>query len=114
MERAARGGGAAATIAPDATDLLSKASSLAEKHVERTDAAHALADLANGHRKILEDAYLEHLKRMQRLPSNDFHATAVLRVVEQALALVPRTVRQPNATAGGGGWPWSRRRRNRE
>lgn len=68
---------------------------LARGGAER-DAAAAEVAARHGHdRDRLEDAVLFWYRRMHRLPSDDFLATEVLRVLEGALRRIPRTSPPP-------------------
>jgi hypothetical protein len=60
------------------------------------DAAATEIAARHGHdRGQLEEAVLFWYQRMHRLPSNDFLATDVLRILEAALRHVPRTPSPP-------------------
>ncbi|HEX6239189.1 MAG TPA: hypothetical protein VFZ68_18465 [Acidimicrobiales bacterium] len=64
---------------------------LAGAGVDRDAAAAELAARHGTDRGQLEEAVLDWYRRMHRLPSDDFQATRVLRVLEAALRRVPRT-----------------------
>jgi len=59
--------------------------------VDRDTAAGELALRHGEDRDRLEEAVLFWYRRMHRFPSDDFQATRVLRVLEEALRRVPRT-----------------------
>lgn len=64
---------------------------LVSGRVDRDSAAAELAARHGDDRDQLEEAVLFWYRRMHRLPSDDFQATQVLRVLEGALRRVPRT-----------------------
>lgn len=76
--------------APTVSQLIGHARELLAAGVPRDEAAAKLAELASS-RAALEGARDEWLRAMHRLPSTDFAATHVLRAVEAALGLMPRT-----------------------
>ncbi len=78
-------------IPPAATD----AWRFVDSGVPREEAAAKLAVLHGQDRAVLEDAVRFWTRRMHQLPSDDFHATAVLRVLDAALRLVPRMGPRP-------------------
>lgn len=100
-------------VAESVAELLEKASAVVDEHVDRSTAARSLVAVAGGDRSILERAHLEHLRRMHRLPSDDLHATAVLRVLEQAITLLPRSRHHDEAPERRRRWSLSRWRTSR-
>lgn len=56
----------------------------------RSEAEAQIVELVGRDRRLLEDIHVLQVQRMHRLPVDDFHATAVLRSIEGALATLPR------------------------
>jgi hypothetical protein len=77
------------TRTPDRRNAAVPPAPTTEFAADRRRRAHVLVALAGGRRERLEDLRAGYLNRLHRA-SNDFAATDGLRVVEAALALVPR------------------------
>ena len=73
-----------------AAELIEHAHDLIAAGVPRNEAAAKLAALAPD-RRSLERAHVSWVRRMHRLPTDDYDATNVLRVLAAALAMLPRT-----------------------
>ena len=69
--------------------LVTHAQRLLRSGIGRDDAAEQIIEMAAGDRGALADAVLYQVRRMHRLPSDDFDATAILRVLETALRATP-------------------------
>lgn len=72
----------------DAREIVDLARDLVRGDVPRDEAAAKLAAVV-GHRQPLDAAHRLWVQRMHELPTDDFEATDVLRVLLAALALVP-------------------------
>jgi hypothetical protein len=73
-----------------ADELVEHAQTLVAAGVPRHEAAAKLAALAPD-RRSLERAHRSWVQRMHRLPTDDYDATNVLRLLQAALASSPRT-----------------------
>jgi len=71
-----------------ARELLGLAQRLASEGTPRADAVEQVA-AATRDRRDLQAAHLQLVRRMHRLPSDDFAATEALRIVLGALGMVP-------------------------
>jgi hypothetical protein len=71
-------------------ELVEHAHDLVAAGVPRQEAATKLAALAPD-RQSLQGAHVSWVRRMHRLPTDDYDATNVLRLLEAALSQLPRT-----------------------
>jgi hypothetical protein len=69
--------------------LVTEARRLLVGGMSRDEAAVALAAFAGKRREVLADAVSYWVRRMHQLPSDDFEASALLRVLEAALRHTP-------------------------
>lgn len=74
------------------TELRRDAAELANRSLEVGEAAKLLCDLVGDDRPLLSEVYLAQLRYMRNRPTDDFHATATLGIIERALAQLPRPV----------------------